>query len=84
MLTVVADGGMPGAAKPLTGFGSGILELALRYKGGAFRLVYALQIGSDIWVVHAFEKKSKAGIATPKEEVELIRQRSKRVKEMLK
>jgi phage-related protein len=47
-LTIVADGGMPDIAKPLTGLGSGILELALRHRGDAFRVVYALQIGTDI------------------------------------
>lgn len=82
-LTVVAEGGHPDIAKPLHGLGSGILELALRHRGGAFRVVYALQVGADIWVVHAFQKKSKSGIATPKTEVDLIRERIKRLKEKL-
>jgi phage-related protein len=47
-LTVVARGGMPGIAKPLNGLGSGVLELALRHRGDAYRVVYAVQIGSDI------------------------------------
>jgi phage-related protein len=82
-LTIIAEGGMPEIAKPLTGLGAGILELALRHRGDAFRVVYALQIGADIWVVHAFQKKSKSGIKTPKAEIDLIRQRLKRLKEML-
>jgi phage-related protein len=82
-LTIVAEGGMPDIAKPLTGLGSGILELALRHRGDAFRVVYALQIGADIWVVHVFQKKSKTGIGTPKTEIDLIRERLKRLKEML-
>jgi len=47
-LTIVAEGGWPDIAKPLNGFGSGIVELALRYRGDAFRVVFALQIGEDI------------------------------------
>jgi len=82
-LTIIAEGGMPDIAKPLTGLGSGILELALKHRGDAFRVVYALQIGTEIWVVHAFQKKSKSGIKTPKAEVDLIRKRLKRLKEML-
>ena len=75
---------MPDVAKPLTGLGSGVMELALRYRGDAFRVVYALQIGDDIWLVHAFQKKSKSGIKTPKQEIDLIRDRLKRLKEMPK
>jgi phage-related protein len=81
--TAVADGGHPSIAKPLTGLGSGLMELALRHRGDAFRVVYALQIGADIWVVHAFQKKSKSGIATPRQETDLVRERLKRLKEIL-
>jgi len=45
---------------------------------------YALKIDADIWVVHAFQKKSKSGIKTPQMEVDLIRERVKRLKEALK
>jgi phage-related protein len=83
-LTVVAEGGHPAIAKPLKGFGSGVIELALRHKGDAFRIVYALHIGSDVWVIHAFQKKSKTGIKTPKAEIDLIHERLKRLKEILK
>ena len=82
-LTAVAAGEHPSIAKPLTGLGSGVMELALRHRGDAFRVVYALQIGADIWVVHAFQKKSKAGIATPKQEIDLVRDRLKWLKELL-
>lgn len=74
---------MPEIAKPLTGLGSGVMELALRHRGDAFRVVYALQIEADIWVVHAFQKKSKTGIKTPKQEIDLVRERLKRLKERL-
>jgi phage-related protein len=83
-LTAVADGGHPSIAKPLTGLGSGVMELALRHRGDAFRVVYALQIGADIWVIHAFQKKSKSGIATPKQEIDLVRERLKRLREILR
>ena len=52
-LTVVAGGGMPGMAKPLKGFGSGVLELALHHRGDAYRVVYALQGRFDVDRVQA-------------------------------
>ena len=83
-LTIIAEGGMPEVAKPLAGLGSGICELAIRERGDAFRVVYALQIAGDIWVIHAFQKKSKSGIATPQHEIDLVKDRIKRLKELLK
>jgi phage-related protein len=83
-LTVVAAGGMPAFAKPLRGFGSGVLELALRFRGDAYRVVYAVQIGEDVWVIHVFQKKSKTGIKTPKSEMDLVSERLKRLKEMVR
>ena len=50
----------------------------------AYRFLYAVQIGADLWVIHAFQKKSKTGIRTPKIEVDLIRERLKRLKEVLR
>jgi phage-related protein len=47
-------------------------------------VVYALQIGWDVWVIHAFQKKSTTGIKTPKREMELVKDRLKRLQEMLK
>lgn len=43
-----------------------MFELASRHRGDACRVVHAVQIGEEIWVIHAFQKKSKAGIKTPK------------------
>ena len=83
-LTIVADGGHPDLAKPMTGLGSGILELALRFRGDAFRVVYASQVDSDIWIVHAYQKKSTSGISTPKVDIDLIVERLKRLKEVLR
>jgi phage-related protein len=66
-LTVVAEGGHPEIAKPLKGFGSGVLELALRFHGDAYRVVYGLRLrgGDAVWGVHTFQKKSKTNIKTP-------------------
>lgn len=47
-------------------------------------MVYAVQLGEDIWVVHAFQKKSTEGIKTPKREIDLVKDRLKRLKEMLR
>lgn len=82
-LTIIAAGGAPDIAKPLTGMGSGVWELAIRERGDAWRVVYALQIDADIWVVHAFQKKSKSGIATPKQDIDLVRERIKRLRTLL-
>ncbi len=68
----------------LTGLGSGVMELALKHRGDAFRVVYALQIDTDIWVIHAFQKKSKSGIKTPKQEIDLIHTRLRQLRERLK
>lgn len=68
----------------MKGLGSGVFEVALAWRGNAYRTVYAVQIGIDIWVVHAFQKKSKTGIKTSTQDIDLIRDRLKRLKEMLK
>ena len=83
-LTVAAEGRKADIAKPLKGFGSGMFEVALAWRGDVYRAVYAVQMAEDVWVVHAFQKKSKTGIKTPKPELDLIRQRLQRLKEMLK
>lgn len=83
-LTIAAEGGKADVAKPMSGLGSGIFEIALPYRGNAFRVVYAVQLGEELWVVHAFQKKSTQGIKTPKREIDLIKDRLKRLKEMLR
>ena len=82
-LTVAAEGDKADIAKPLHGLGSGVLEIALRHKGDAWRIVYAVQIGTSLWVLHAFQKKSTSGIATPAHEIDVVRERLKRLKETL-
>jgi phage-related protein len=82
-LTITAEGGRSDIAKPLRGMGSGVFEIALRYRGDAFRVIYTMQLDEEIWVVHAFQKKSTQGIKTPKREIDLIKDRLRRLKEML-
>ncbi|MBN8943566.1 MAG: type II toxin-antitoxin system RelE/ParE family toxin [Rhizobiales bacterium] len=82
-LTIAADGKKADTAKPLQGLGTGIFEIALRHRGDAWRVVYAVQIGEDIWVVLAFQKKSRSGIETPKQDIDLVRERLKRLKGVL-
>ena len=83
-LTIAAEGGKADIAKPMHGMGSGVFEIALPFRGDALRVVYAVQLADEIWVVHAFQKKSTQGIKTPKREVELIKDRLKRLKEMVR
>jgi phage-related protein/predicted XRE-type DNA-binding protein len=82
-LTMIGEGATPDIAKPLPGLGSGIWELAIKSRGDAFRVVYALQMGEDIWVIHAFQKKSTKGVATPKREIDLVKERIKRLREQI-
>jgi len=82
-LTIAAEGGKADITKPLKGFGSGVFEVALAYRGNAYRTVYVLNLGAAIWVVHAFQKKSTKGIKTPQREIEIIRERIKQLKDVL-
>jgi phage-related protein len=64
------------AAKPLKGFGgASVMEIVDRHDGDTYRAVYTVKFAGRIYVLHAFEKKSKKGIATPQKDIELIRQR---------
>ena len=82
-LTIAAEGTKSDNAKPFKGVDSGVFEIALRHRGDAYRVIYAVKIGADIWVIHAFQKKSKTGIKTPQMHVDLIRERLRRLKEAL-
>ena len=82
-LTIAAGGAKADIAKPMQGLGSGIFEIALPFKGDAYRVVYAVQLGDDIWVLHSFQKKAKKGSATPKREIDLVKERLKKLKELL-
>ena len=83
-LTVAAEGGKSDKAKPFKGVGSGVFEIAVRHRGDAFRAIYAVQIDTDLWVIHAFQKKSKTRTKTPQVEIDFIRERLKRLKEALR
>jgi phage-related protein len=83
-LTIAAEGGKADIAKPMHGLGSGVFEIALPFRSDALRVVYGLQLAEEIWVVHAFQKKWTQGIKTPKREIDLIKDRLKRLKEMLR
>lgn len=80
-LQLIQFGGMPKDAKPFKGIG-GVVEIALRYASDAYRVVLALQIGRRIFILHAFQKKSKRGIETPKRDVNLIRKRYSEAQEL--
>jgi len=80
-LTVAAEGGKADIAKPMKGLGSGVFEIALPYRSDAYRVVYAVQFDEAVWVVHAFQKKSTTGIKTSQGDIDLIRERIKRLKE---
>jgi phage-related protein len=83
-LTIAAAGGKADIAKPIHGMGSGVFEIALPFRGDAYRVVYALQLADEIWVVHAFQKKSTQGVKTPKRNIDVISVRLKNLREMLR
>ena len=82
-LTIAAEGGTADIAKPLKGLGPGVMQIAVRYRTDAWRVVYVTELAGRLWVIHAFRKKSKTGIGTPKAEIELVRDRLARLKREL-
>jgi len=65
-------------AKPLKGFGgAGVLEIVTDHEGNTFRAVYTVKFAFAIYVLHAFQKKSRSGVKTPTEDLELIKRRLK-------
>ncbi|MGH7998063.1 MAG: type II toxin-antitoxin system RelE/ParE family toxin [Brasilonema sp.] len=76
-LQLVQAGETPMDAKPFKGVGSGVYEIVKRYETDTYRAVYAVKIGEKVYVLHAFQKKSKQGIKTPQTDVDLIKQRYK-------
>ena len=72
----VQQGGKPGCAKPLKGFGgAGVLEILEDYRGDTYRAVYTVKFSEAVYVLHCFQKKSKRGIETSRQDLELIRRR---------
>ena len=70
--------------KMFKGVGSGVCEIVESHHKNAYRMIYTVQIGEKIYVLHAFQKKSKIGIKTPKLDVELVKQRYKEAQELAK
>ena len=68
-------GDHPTNAKPLKGFGSGVLEIRDNCDGDTYRAVYIVRFEGVLYVLHTFQKKSTKGIATPQRHLDLIRQR---------
>ncbi len=81
-LDIATEGRMATITKPMKGLGSGVFEIALKYRSDAYRVVYAVQLGDMLWVVHSFQKKSTTGIKTSKGDIDVIRSRLKQLKEM--
>ena len=84
-LTIAQKSGKATKAKVLQGFGGAdVIELIDRDAEGTYRAVYTVRMPEVIFVLHVFQKKSKHGIATPKQDVDLIKSRLKRAQEIYK
>ncbi len=71
------------SAKPLLGFGGAdVLEIVNEDSSGTYRTVYTVRFKEAVFVLHAFQKKSKQGIKTPQEDIELVKQRLKLAQEL--
>ena len=78
-LYVAQRGGKHGDAKTLSGFGgAGVLEVISDFRGDIFRAVYTVRYAGALYVLHAFQKKSKTGRETPRRDIELIQQTAAR------
>lgn len=76
-------GGKHGSAKPLKGYkGAGVVEIADDFDGDTYRAVYTVRFDEAVYALDAFQKKSKTGIATSKADLDRIKARLKRAKEM--
>lgn len=75
-LHLAQTGGKHSQAKPLKGFGSaGVIEVVEQHIGDTYRAVYTVKFGGRVYVLHCFQKKSRQGNKTPKQEMEIIRNR---------
>jgi len=82
-LKVAQTGGKHPDAKPMKGFGgASVIEIVEDYDSDTYRAVYTVKFDEAIYVLHAFQKKSKSGIATPKHHIRLIEERLRRAKEL--
>jgi len=70
------------ATKPLRGFGgAGVLEVVEDHDGNTYRAIYTVRFAGVVYVLHAFQKKAKMGIATPKQEIDRLRARLRQAEE---
>jgi phage-related protein len=83
-LYAAQSGEMSVKAKPLHGIGGGVMEIVANDPSGTYRAVYTVSIGDSVYVIHAFQKKSRTGIGTPKPELDLIRRRLRQLKNEVK
>ena len=82
-LYLAQTGGKHPDAKPLKGFsGAAVLEIVEDHRGDTYRAVYTVKLADRVYVLHVFQKKSKHGMATPKHEIDLIKERLKRAIEI--
>jgi len=81
-LFLAQSGQHPPSAKPLKGFGGGVVELIEDYDGDTYRAVYTVRLSSAVYVLHAFKKKSKHGISTPTADLNLLKQRLKNAEDL--
>ena len=82
LLYLVQTGQTPPSAKPMRGIEPGVFEIVSDYATNTYRAVYTVKMGRSLYVLHAFQKKSKRGIATPKRDIDLIKRRLRRAKEL--
>ena len=81
-LGLAQQGGKFVAARPLKGFGgAGVLEVVEDWQSDTFRCVYTVKFAGAVYVLHTFQKKSKTGSKTPKQEIDLVKERLKRAEE---
>ena len=84
-LYIAQRGGKHRDAKTLSGFGgAGVVEVVSDYRGDTFRAVYTVRFAGNLFLLHAFQKKSKTGRETPQREMDLIRQRLREAQEIAK
>jgi phage-related protein len=69
-------------AKPFKGIGSGVFEVVEDFRTDTYRAVYTVHFENAVYVLHAFQKKSKSGMKTPKKDIDLIASRYRRAKEL--
>ena len=74
-LELVQRGEQPDDFKPMPDIGEGVEEIRVRESSGIYRVIYTARLAEAVYVLHAFQKKSKRGIATPRSDIELIRRR---------